>query len=234
MNAARFAFSLSDRDRSILEHVARYRLTWYPVLQQVFFSDQGATAANKVLGRLCRAGLLRPIKLLLRHQGFVLTRKSALLLGISIRGRDLPGVQSLATAFAVLHYATSARNSRIRLTRSELREAFPWMPSIMLASPHCRDVSGCLELIRVDLGGSHDHVARKCGDDIQRRQSSTPFMQLVLQGLFRLVVLTTSKTKADLIRKSLNRSSWPQGLSIRLVIVAPLSLMLMKGDSDAP
>jgi hypothetical protein len=49
-----------------------------------------------------------------------------------------------------------------------------------------------------------------------------------------LVVLTTAKTKADLIRSALDMHSWPDGMSIRLVAIPPLSLLLTKGAHRAP
>ena len=233
MKTSRFPISLSDRDRLILEHVARHRLTWYPVLQQVFFAGQGTTAVHKVVSRLCRAGLLRTVKLLRRHHGFVLTPESARQFGTTLRSSELPGTQSLAIAFAVLHYVMSAHPSRVRLTRRELNASYPWMSHSWLGAPHSLDGQTCLELIRVDLGGSHDHVARKCDDDIQRRHNCEPLTQLMRQGHFRLVVLTTAKTKADLIRSALDKRRWPDGLSIRLVAIPPLSLLLTKGAHRA-
>jgi len=51
------------------------------------------------------------------------------------------------------------------------------MTEELLESPHCLDESrdpAVVELIRVDLGGKSDHVARKCHADIQLRRQQSP------------------------------------------------------------
>ena len=220
---------LSNRDREILDHIARHRLSVYRVLQPLYFADQGPTAAVKVVTRLCRTGLLKRVKMLRREHCFILTRRSAKVLGHAARQRTSPGPQSLPIDFAALMYA-SASPKRKRLTPHELKILFPWINRALATLPHCFDQSlsdlPCLELLRADLGGKPDHVARKCEADVRKRQHIPAFQDLLRQGRFRLVVITTTQGKADLIREAIDGHVWPDGLLIHLAVLPQLSSFL--------
>jgi hypothetical protein len=220
---------LSDRDEEILLHVARYRVSVYEVLKNKFFPDHGPTAPIKVVNRLCRQGFLKRIPLYGRKCGFVLTSRASKTLGASWRRDELPGPQSLPIDFAVLMYATT-RKQRRRLTRLELASLFPWVTPALASLPHCTDNEpagrNCLELIRVDLGGTPEHVARKCFQDIAKRRDRELFGTLLREGRFKLVVITTAKEKAAAIQKALDRHAWPDGLAIHLVVLPQLAAFL--------
>ena len=156
----------------------------------------------------------------------MLTARSAKVLGHAARQRTLPGPQSLPIDFAALMYATASPN-RKRLTAQELRSMYPWMSRTLASLPHCLDQTTaetpCLELLRTDLGGKPDHVARKCENDVRRRRDIPAFQELLRLGRFQLVVITTSQGKASLIRESLDSHLWPDGLVIHLAVLPQLS-----------
>jgi hypothetical protein len=226
----------SNRDKEILLHVARYRLSVYEVLQDKFFPDLGPTAPIKVVKRLCRQGFLKRIPLYGRKCAFVLTSRAGKTLGASWRRHELPGPQSLPIDFAVLMYATSRKRGR-RLTRHELLSFFPWVAPAFASLPHCTDDEpagrNCLELIRVDLGGTPEHVARKCFQDIVKRRDKELFGTLLREGRFKLVVITTAKEKATSIQKAVDRHAWPDGLAFHLVVLPQLAAFL-GGAHHAP
>jgi hypothetical protein len=220
---------LAPRDLQILRHMARDHLTLYRVLRQRYFGGQGHTAAVKVIARLRRAGFVQWGGIIQRQTCFVLTPQAARLLGVTGK-RAVPGPQSLPIDWAVLLYTSSSGHLRYRLTRSELRATYPWVTSQLAAMPHCQDDSetACprLELIRVDLGGKPDHVARKCARDINLRRDLAGFQTLLKTGRFRLVVITTTEGKVNLIRQALDRFDWPQGLWIHLATLQDLTSLL--------
>lgn len=217
---------LSARDRKILDHVARYRITVSEILHALFFPDQLPNAVTKVTSRLCQHDYLRRFPLYHPRTYFTLGPKSAQLLGQSPH-RTLPlGPQSLPTEFATLAYSTLGRISHQRLTAKELAERWSWMNDRQLLElPHCLDDSAeiaVLELIRVDLGGKPDHVARKCVSDIHQRRRFRPFGHMLKQAEFRLVVVTGTTEKAAAIRDALDQHSWPPGLQLHLAVIPDL------------
>ena len=219
---------VSERDRKILDHVARYRLTINQVLHRLFFPDNGQSAVAKVTGRLCSAKRLAKFKLRHPRVYFTLTATEAQNRGLSISRAQSLGPQALPTEYAVLAYATLGSVQHRRLAASELQQSFPWLPPETLDSPHCIDESGghpVLEMIRVDLGGKPDHVARKCYADIQARRSARQFESLVHQARFRLVVVTGTQEKAAAIQAAIDQHVWPDGLQVHLVVIPELLLL---------
>lgn len=230
------ADGLTKRDLRIIDHVARHRLTVNPVVHRLFFACQRPNAALKVLLRLCDTGYLRKFPWLRRRTYFVLGTSSVRLFGVSSK-RCLPlGSQTLPTELAVLLFATLGNHPHRRLTDQELKTGYPWMTRSLRAVPHCIDEATpgepCLELVRVDLGGRADHVARKCECDIRRRRDIVDFQGLLQRQQFRLVVVTATAEKSSAIREALDRHLWPDGLVIHLVVV-PQLLSLLGGQSHA-
>ena len=149
--------------------------------------------------------------------------------------RSLPlGPQALPTEYAILQYATSAENVE-RLKRREVSARFDWYQDEWTAAAHCvraTDRTHVLELVRVDLGGPADHVARKCVADFETRSQSPRFQHAVEQSLFRLVIATATADKAAATQLSLHGHLWPDGISFHLAVIPEL-LPLLPGGCDA-
>jgi hypothetical protein len=214
---------LTERDRLLVAHVDRYRLSTIAALRKAVRPALSANAATKIVQRLGTAGWLRRYPL--RHPScyFVLGPLGAQALGRG-RQRTLPmGPQSLPTAYAVLMYAVLAKQPRCRLTPAEVQERCPWLPTRWARAPHCTDAAGdILELVRVDLGGPVHHVARKCVADLTARSRFREFASTVAAGRFRLVVITAAAEKAACLRQALDRHGLPAGLAIHLSVIPAL------------
>jgi hypothetical protein len=221
---------LTRRDRQILEHVARQRLTTQQVLRHLFFPGRAVNAAIKVTQRLCQSELLERVPVLHRRCYFVLTVKGAKSLGVSAKRTGPLGVQALPIEYAALHYSCLADPHRRRLTAVELKSAFPWMEPAWTQAPHCvlatPSAAPGLELLRVAYRAQADHIARKCRRDIQRRSDRREFQELVQAGRFRLVVIVATAEGAAAIRTALDAHAWPDGLEIRLAVLTQLAPLL--------
>ena len=226
----------SKRDRMILDHVVRHRMTTNEVVHRLYFPHHKDNAVTKVTARLCRERLLCKFVLCYPRAYFTLGDQAVQNLGVS-PGRTCPlGPQSLPTEYAVLAYALLGSSRHVRLTVAELQTFCPWLPAEFLDFPHCLDESGAspvVELIRVDLGGKPDHLARKCDADVQVRRRNGEFENLVRQGRFRLVVITGTAQKAAAIEAALNQHVWPDGLQFHLAVVPDL-VLLIASTNDGP
>lgn len=225
--------SLSQRDRRIIEHVGRYRLTTIDVLCRAVTPGVSAAALSKVVRRLCSQQMLTRHQLLHPTCYFVLGSAGASLLGMSkVRTRPL-GPQSLPMEYGLLLHAVLGQTRRRRLTNDELKQLCPWLTGPLLDSPHCLDEKQqTLELVRVDLGGAADHIARKVRRDIMQRRQLLFFDNFVGESRFRLVIITSSREKSAAIRQALDRHDWPRGLAIHLAVV-PQLLPLTTGAENA-
>lgn len=226
----------SQRDRKILDHAARHRMTTNEVVRKLFFPEHRHNAVTKVTARLCRERLLRKFPLHHPRAYYTLGPHAAQSMGISVKRTYPLGPQALPTEYAALAYATLGNDQHRRLTAAELRRLCPWLSGQLLDFPHCLDESDdrpVLELIRVDLGGKADHVARKCDADIQVRRAAAEFGHLVRDARFRLVIVTSTTEKAAAIQEALDQRVWPDGLQIHLAVVPDL-LLLTASLIDGP
>lgn len=222
-NKASARWKISARDQQVLEHASRYRLTTIDALQRAVLPGLSRNAVGKIARRLCALGLLDKYTLLHPTRYFVLGGAGAKSLGIGSHRTAPLGPQSLPIEFAILVHAVLGKQPRMRLTKSEVLRTIAWLPSRLADAPHCLDQQhGVLELVRVDLGGSSDHVARKAALDLARRRRLREFTPLVNQGRFRLVLVTATSDKAKAVRSALERHDWPSGFKLHFSIVSQL------------
>jgi hypothetical protein len=147
--------------------------------------------------------------------------------------RAMPlGPQSLPQEFAMLSFATLGAKPHLRLCHEEVLERCPWLPMYMANAPHCLDHVDVLELVRVDLGGPADHVARKSATDLANRCRIREFPAMIADQRFRLVVITSTIGKASAIKRALDRHDLPAGLLVHFSVV-PQLLSLGVNRDDA-
>jgi len=228
MNAKHRFRRFSDRDQEIIELAARYRLLTKEILHRVHFDESEPNAVTKVTQRLCDEQWLRKYPLVYPSQYLVPGKRAAQALGLPL-SRTLPlGPQSLPTEFAVLQYATDAHGVG-RMTPDELVQLHPWYRDEWLTAIHClrrNDKTQIIELMRVDLGGPADHVARKCYADIQTRITLPEFERLISESRFRVVVVTATTDKAAAIQLAIQGHLWPAGLRFHFAVVTQLLPLL--------
>ena len=226
---------LTPRDRRIMQHISRYRITTNEVLSRTLMDEASPNAIVKVTRRLCRLGYLRKFPLIHPQCYFTPGERAVRDLGIPAHRSQPLGPQSLPTEYSVLAFALLGQTPHPRLTADELRKRHPWMSSGLVESPHCtateagRDI---LESVRVDLGAAADHLARKCDADLQVRVEFREFFPLISCRRFRAVVLTATTEKAAAIERALSQHMWPRGYAFHLAVVPEL-LHLIPGVHHA-
>lgn len=230
--------SLTHRDRQVLEHVARYRMATTTTLRQGLFPKLSANAVGKIANRLCRAGFLAKYPLVHPSPYFVLGSRGANVLGLGSHRTTPLGPQALPIDYALLLYCVLGQQHRHRLLSQELLELCPWLPSPLVAVPHCLDPhKQVLELVRVDLGGPADHVARRAVQEIAARRRIPEFFAMLAEGRFRLVVITATKNKSQALRSALQQHDWPAGMQVHFSVVPQLLRFIVRtshsGNSHA-
>ena len=217
---------MSNRDEKIIQFTDRYRLATNAAFQRLIFDGQSLNAVSKVTARLCRQGWLCRYPLIPPEDYFTLGPAAVRQLGHSLRRSEPLGPQALPIDYAVLLYAT--HGDRRRLHVAELQASAPWLPDEFTYVPYCRTSGGILELIRVDLGGSPQHIAKKAATDCSRRLELPEFRQLVDDDKFQLVVLTTTSSKARLIRQAIEGLAWETRTRLHLATISRLTLLHLR------
>ena len=220
----RGAISLfSESEGDVLEHITRYRMTTNEILEARCFPELTSNAVTKITANLCRGGYLERHPLSGGQDYFVLSRKTAKLLGVSARRSEPLGLQALPFHYGVLLYCCLGEVPRERLTAEELREKYGLTSVADRAAAYCED-GDRLVLLRVDLGGSADHVARKCREDFRRRMEDPNWRELIDAGRFRIIIITGISEKAAAIRQALAR--FKGNVSFRTAVIADLLPLL--------
>lgn len=220
---------LTGRDRDIIEHVVRDRITTNEVIQSRYFDESHASAVTRATARLCAAGWLSAFPLLYPTKYFIPGKLTASAYGLPI-GRTYPlGPQALPREFAVLKYTAANAPNVIRLSNQEILLSAAWYQTEWMQASHCQrevDSKLVLELIRVDLGGPADLIARKCRKDVEARRKLQAFTEMVAEGRFSMVVVTGSTAKAAAIQVALSQHRWPTNLQFRLAVFVSLIPLL--------
>lgn len=231
----RNAKTLGSRDRQILEDVVRYRLITNDWILNRYLEEAKPNAAIKISNRLVREGWLTPHRLFQRKQYFTagtsLVRKQGLPIG---RTRPL-GSQALAIHYAALRYCAlsgvnSHQGTEPRLaTFEELKHLFSWLPQPLLYRPHVLSESKNgvdWKVLRIDMGGRPDHVARKIIGDIKHLEKHSEFTSVLNDRKFTQVVLCPSPNKKRLIEQALSDRTWPRGLRFQMGVLPELFQLL--------
>ena len=217
---------MTDRDQKIIQLTDRYRIGTNSAYRRMAFAKQSLNAVTKVTARMCRQGWLQRYSLIPPEDYFTLGPLAVRQFGYSSRRTEPLGPQALPIDYAVLLYAT--HGERMRLLPVELKKLAPWLPDELSHAPFCRTAGGVLEMIRVDLGGSPQHVARKTASDCSKRLELPEFKQLVNAQKFQLVVLTTTAAKARLIRQAIEALSWQGDVRLHLATIPRLTFLHLR------
>ncbi len=220
---------LTLRGRRIIEHVVRDRLTTNEAVQALFFENSHPTSVTRTTAELCAQGWLVSFPLVYPTKYFRLGKRAASGFGLSLHATYPLGPQALPTEYALLRYTSTNHHKLRRLSSQELLSRHPWQKNSWLHAPHCLRCDAdrsITELIRVDLGASPDHIARKCQTEINDRFLVDEFRTLLTESRFQLVVITGSTQKAAQIDAALSAHNWPAGMRFRIAVFSDLIPLL--------
>ena len=83
-------------------------------------------------------------------------------------------------------------------------------------------------MVRVDLGGSPNHIAKKAARDCSKRIEIPEFAELIEAQKFQLVVLTTTTAKARLIRQAMEGLSWQCNIRLHIATIPRLTFLHLR------
>jgi hypothetical protein len=213
---------LGARDRRILNDVVRSRVVTNESIRQAHLPESSANATTKVTSRLVKCGWLKPFEFQERRQYFVAGPRLIKLFGLPVnRGRPL-GPQALAIQLSILEFCNTLKPALRLMLDKEMTLMLGSLTNKQMATPHAVEagnVQGPLRIIRVDLGGTPTHVAKKLAMDIKIRESQPSYAKLLTQRSLILVVLTSTDTKKAFIEDAIRKRKWPAGIRINVIVV---------------
>ncbi|MEX2186048.1 MAG: hypothetical protein WD875_04605 [Pirellulales bacterium] len=189
------------RDRQILDHVHRYRLTTREFLQRAFIADGGDGAVNKVIQRLVADGWLRECRLDNGLTYFVLGGQGREAVGAaSASGRPFTE-QSFPVAYGFLAFCLG--QGVRRLTSGEFQQAFPdlYRPRMKTGGYYvdARQSPHRLGTVLLDRGNPPKRILHKLDRLVAQHYRTPTFVELILSGRFCVTIITAWPVKKRLL-----------------------------------
>ena len=197
---------LQDRDYEILEHIFQYRVTTREVLRRQFFSDSEPNAVTKVTSRLVDGRFLQRFPLPGNSSYFRLGPAGVRIVGGQRKCAEPLNIQSLYNNLGILGFCFGSSNNRRRMTVAEVKADLPELLQKKVEPTQyvldAGEQGSRLTFVRVDGGGTGDHVVRKIRADIQKRIANPLCASLMQDRQFAIACVTYCDTKkADIDRR---------------------------------
>lgn len=227
---------MRERDESILKFTWRYRLGIPEVFHRRFFDGRTPKAAERVITRLMKEGVLQSFILYGANRYYTLTPKGARVLGVSEKWLEKPmGPQALIQNVSILAACCLGPAARERMTAEEFTERFPGLVVRGLSSSRYyldREESGGavrLGLFLPDFQSDARRLVRKVRREFDRRLRHKEWNGLIHNSLFVVTILTAFPGKADRLGQLLSRERWPY----RIEVVPSIANLLVREEKES-
>jgi hypothetical protein len=212
---------LTDRDRAVLEHLRRYRLTTVKILQALF-CEGSVDAVKKLLQRLQEYITSEP--LYGRTVYYRLTAAGARLVGAPEEVARPIRPQALTKAFGILSFCCNGSTVRERLTRVEFVEDFKDLATVLVQSEYYLDYyldadgdSVRLGQIVVDYGGDYQRLISKCRSIVREGLETPVFRDIVADDLFAISIVVAEVEKAKVMEEYLQTRPMKAWITVEVI-----------------
>ena len=219
---------------ALLEHIARYRMTVLPAVQQIpVVRHRGRKRIGSYLRQLCRTQVIGHAPLYRNRRYFYITPSDAAshdgiasTTGLGRRWGPL-SERAKITNYAILTFCLLADTYRQRLTASDFQRHFPDLYRPGLPLNYYVDASGSqphLGFVRVDTGGRGrwDRVLAKCRNDLESHYAHSGFCQFIQREAFEITLITPLPQKARRLSESIAAWSDPRAGMISICTMPEL------------
>lgn len=225
---------LQERDREILAHIRRYRLSTPEVLHKLFFDDSERNAVTKVTTRLTELEFLQNHPLFGTNRYFTLGSRGARAMGQKQKIVGPLGPQALYRDFGALGFFCLADPPRNKLTVSEIARN-PHLAPLLTGKIDCShfyldEAKGVNRLgyLWVEGGGPVEYIVSKVQKKILAPGMSVPILANYIQtGAFVVAIATCTEAKCAQITDALRKVTTPA--FFRIVVVPDLIHLLPAG-----
>lgn len=215
---------LTERQRDLLRHVARYRVTTVEAVDRLLYAGKSSpVAALNLLRRLVDADYLAPPYRLVGRNYYHLSSRGARTMGVSRRAViDSPAV--LRERYTLLSFCVLQPELRRYLPPDEFSERYPQVaqqPGIDPAHQHYfvtrRGQEQLLGQAVIDLAADAPRAVRKVRETMYRIVQTPGLTEM--RDHFLLTVLTSEPSKAQKITQLLGQLAVREELPLRPSIV---------------
>ena len=219
---------------ALLEHVARYRLTVFPALQQLPVFSGCRPGEIKNLLKYCRTQeLIRSAPLDQHYRYWYLDSLGAETCGLPPTRTGPLSEPAKIRALAMLRFCCLSNRPRHLFMADEFAQSFPMLARV----GQCRGYyfepgpAGRIGLVRVDAGrhGRWDRVLQTVRQDIELHTLHRGFRQIVRAARFEISIVTIFSQKAKRIQDSLPTIPGTDSIPVHVVAMPELLPLVEPG-----
>jgi hypothetical protein len=229
------AITLTERDRALLDHMRRYRITIPDAVESVVCNGD-ENAAKKLVHRLNDYVASEPLGS--REVYYRLTPAGAKFVAAPGEVSRPLGPQALPKAIGILAYCCLAEEKRQRYVRQEFMEDFPELVKSLLGKDFHTDYfldfhegQARFGEIVVELGGDYKKFLSKCRARLREYLDIPHLRDIVVEGLFSFAIITGEEAKAEAMRAELAQKPLESRVSVEVAPVLNKCLPLVGNAS---
>ena len=202
----------SDLENHILAHIFRNRMTMRRVVHRLFYRGRSVSAVSRRMSALIDRGYVCRHRLFAKRVYFTAGPRSVRRFRLSRNAARAIPKQRLAVELGSLVYCCGGEIVRKRLTRNELRQEYPWLPTGLVdVHPSYFDYDEKqrrLASLRVELSGSASYIVEKQNRELYKLSRNRRFRGLLEHDEFMLVTITTSRERREALINEIERQPW--------------------------
>lgn len=227
---------LSERDQRILNHVARYHLTFHEVVSWLFFDGSDP---RRTLSRLEKAGLLAKIDSFnSSRKAFRLDRAASAFVDVGRRQLETPRPTSLQFNLAVYTYCLLSGRARVRLLPDELRNLYGDLPPGKCHVIEDRPKEArVVEVMVPGLKATAAKVVSAISESVTKSVETPCLEGFTRNRLYGHVILVDNRQRQDAIMRGLDTVLGPKDRRLRQCAYISVSIVPgqdeLKGAIDA-
>ena len=204
---------LGSRDRALLTHLDKCRMSWFEVLQVVLCAGGKSGALKSTLQRLrkCKPALIRSIRRPDKHVFYQLTFAGTRAIGTTHHAAEALGRTTIIRQFALqAFFFLNNKQQRHLLSQAQLGILFDMpkrrLPKAQFYLTSIGKDEKRLGLVVVDFGSEPRRCANRLVDRVLQLLKSPKIQAMAEAQLFEISVLTLSAAKRKSLYQRLNVS----------------------------
>jgi len=228
--------NINDQDRSILDHIFRYRMTTVSIIQKQFLKDLSEKDVKKYLKQLKNKGYIGRAHLTPYEYYYFLTEDTARSL-YEKTGAQFAGFLNnhyLINSYAMLLFCCDNEQQRQKYTIDEIQSSVFYTENIG-SNPYYSEVVDGKDMIgevKLDRGFNYRRVDQRLGAMFKKKLKHDNWQLIIHEGHYMITFITAWEKKVEKLREAIlsarkqNKFGMDLPIKINISLIKPLQHLI--------